>query len=192
METYNRILESAAELFANQGFEAVSMRDIAKASHLKAPSLYNHFRDKNALYQSCLKFVFRQHNAQLQAVFDSQVSYETQLRGVIQVSLKRMADDQNFRLLIQRELLQNDQQRLKFLAQEVMADTCDQLEKILKHLSPEADHHFIITSIMSLVLFHIQIAPMREFLPSGTSQHLDIHYLSDQIFQLIYQTLLPS
>ncbi|WP_130536441.1 TetR/AcrR family transcriptional regulator [Thiomicrorhabdus indica] len=187
MDTYHRILEAAAELFAQHGYEAVTMRDIAKASNIKAPSLYNHFQDKQHLYQTCLQWVFRQHNDQLTSVFNSDTSTESQLKSVIQLSLAKMTEDENFRLLIQRELLQNDKTRLQFLAHEVMYETCQQMEGILKNLAPNADHHFLITTLMGLVMFHVQIGPMREFLPSSDSKHHQLEYLSEGIFKLFIQ-----
>lgn len=189
MDTYHRILESAAELFAHRGFEAVTMRDIAKASDIKAPSLYNHFKDKQHLYQECLQWVFRQHKDELDSVFNSDSSAESQLKSVIQLSLSRMAEDENFRLLFQRELLQNDKSRLQFLAHEVMHETCQQMEIILKRLSPNTDHHFLITTLMSLVLFHIQIEPMREFLPGSEAKHHRLEFLTEEIFQLLLRNL---
>lgn len=44
-----RIIEVASELFAKQGFEQTSMRQIAKASRCTAPAIYLHFKDKEAL-----------------------------------------------------------------------------------------------------------------------------------------------
>jgi len=44
-----RIIEVASELFAKQGFEQTSMRQIAKASRCTAPAIYLHFKNKEAL-----------------------------------------------------------------------------------------------------------------------------------------------
>lgn len=188
---YERILTQATKLFAEQGFEAVSMRDIAKVNEIKAPSLYNHFKDKKALYQACLQAAFQQHNSQLNELMTGESPVEIKLKKVIALSLLKMAQDSNFRLLIQRELLQNDKQRLQFLAEEVMHHSCQQLEAILKILAPDADHHFVITTLMGLVMFHVQIGPMREFLPGANINHEQIDYLSESIYQLCLQALTP-
>lgn len=43
------ILEAAASLFRDQGYAATSMRDLAKAVHLQASSLYNHISSKQEI-----------------------------------------------------------------------------------------------------------------------------------------------
>jgi AcrR family transcriptional regulator len=46
IETANRILEISAELFAQKGYDAVSVREISQAAGIKESSLYNHFSSK--------------------------------------------------------------------------------------------------------------------------------------------------
>lgn len=46
------ILKQASVLFRNRGYKATSMRELAAALHIKAPSLYNHFKSKEALLQA--------------------------------------------------------------------------------------------------------------------------------------------
>lgn len=43
------ILRAALELLESQGYAALSMRSLAQQLNLKAPSLYRHFKDKEAL-----------------------------------------------------------------------------------------------------------------------------------------------
>jgi AcrR family transcriptional regulator len=53
--TEARILEVASRLFYEQGYEATHMRDLAARVGIKAPSIYNHFDDKQAiLVRICL------------------------------------------------------------------------------------------------------------------------------------------
>ena len=50
--TKKKILTKALELFSEQGYDAVSVGDIAKAVGIKAPSLYNHFSSKQAIFDA--------------------------------------------------------------------------------------------------------------------------------------------
>ncbi len=52
--TAARIMDVAEQLFAVRGFEATSLRQIAHEAQLTEPALYNHFRDKQALYAAVL------------------------------------------------------------------------------------------------------------------------------------------
>ncbi len=49
--TRNLILESALELFADRGYEGVSVQDIAAAVGIKAASLYAHFPGKEGIFR---------------------------------------------------------------------------------------------------------------------------------------------
>jgi AcrR family transcriptional regulator len=48
----DQILEAAIQILETDGREALSMRKLAEALDLKAPSLYRHYADKNALEQA--------------------------------------------------------------------------------------------------------------------------------------------
>lgn len=49
--TASRILDCAEELFAQQGYGATSLRDIAARAGLQQPGLYKHFSGKDDLYR---------------------------------------------------------------------------------------------------------------------------------------------
>ena len=48
--TAERILDAAEDLFAEKGYRATSLGDVADRVGIRSPSLYNHFRNKEALY----------------------------------------------------------------------------------------------------------------------------------------------
>ena len=52
--TRQRILNAALKLFAQYGYEAVSVGQIAEAVGIKAPSLYKHFKSKQDIFDSIL------------------------------------------------------------------------------------------------------------------------------------------
>ncbi|MDH6367476.1 MULTISPECIES: TetR/AcrR family transcriptional regulator [Breznakia] len=49
MNTKDRIVECALQLFSKRGYSAVSVEEIAKNVGIKAPSLYKHFKGKQAI-----------------------------------------------------------------------------------------------------------------------------------------------
>ena len=52
--TRDRILDVAESLFARKGLAGTAVRDIARAAGLTAPSLYNYFEGKQALYEAVI------------------------------------------------------------------------------------------------------------------------------------------
>lgn len=54
-DTRKRIIEKALELFSTRGYDAVSVGEIAKSVGIKAPSLYNHFPGKQAIFDAIVE-----------------------------------------------------------------------------------------------------------------------------------------
>ncbi|MBR2836258.1 MAG: TetR/AcrR family transcriptional regulator [Coriobacteriales bacterium] len=54
-DTKQRILAEAVRLFAQEGYEAVTVEDIAQAVGIKAPSLYKHYKSKRDIFDHILQ-----------------------------------------------------------------------------------------------------------------------------------------
>lgn len=54
MNTKEKIIEVALELFSINGYESVSVRDISKAVGIKESSLYNHFKNKQDIFDTII------------------------------------------------------------------------------------------------------------------------------------------
>jgi len=92
------ILERAALLFANRGYPATSMNQVAEASGLSKPALYHYYRDKYAL----LLGIADNHVSRLQALVEDvsgrKLSPEAQMRELIRRTLEEYAEAQDDRL----------------------------------------------------------------------------------------------
>ena len=56
-ERRRQLLDTAVEVFANNGFHATSMNDVAEAAGVTKPVLYQHFTSKRQLYLELLEDV---------------------------------------------------------------------------------------------------------------------------------------
>lgn len=61
--TRQKILDKALELFSAQGYDSVSVGEIAKTVGIKAPSLYNHFPSKQAIFDAIVEATAAQYEA---------------------------------------------------------------------------------------------------------------------------------
>ena len=55
MTTKQKILKAALTLFAEKGYSAVYVGEIADAVGIKAPSLYKHYKSKQDIFNSCVE-----------------------------------------------------------------------------------------------------------------------------------------
>ena len=62
-DTKQRILDEALKLFSAKGYDSVSVGEIAKAVGIKAPSLYNHFPSKQAIFDAIVESTAAQYEA---------------------------------------------------------------------------------------------------------------------------------
>ncbi len=75
MNTREKILISAVELFAARGFDAVGVQEVATKSGITKPTLYHYFGSKNGL----LKAVMEEYGSRLSGVVGAAVVYQGDL-----------------------------------------------------------------------------------------------------------------
>lgn len=78
-----RILAAAVQLFAQYGYHAATMRDIARISGIQAASIYYHYASKQALLVEIMDTHMRNLNANLQRIMQENTSIELRLHEAI-------------------------------------------------------------------------------------------------------------
>src|SRR5215467_141262 len=79
----DKILAAAVQLFAEYGYHASSMRDIARISGIQAASIYYHYPGKQALLVEIMDTHMRDLNAHLQRIVQESLSVEQRLYEAI-------------------------------------------------------------------------------------------------------------
>ena len=74
--TPERILDAAEDLFAEKGYSATSLGDVADRVGIRSPSLYNHFKNKEALYAAVLERLLAVFSAPLTELDSGPVTQE--------------------------------------------------------------------------------------------------------------------
>ncbi len=74
--TAERILDAAEDLFAEKGYSATSLGDVADRVGIRSPSLYNHFRNKEALYTAVLDRLLEAFGAPLVELRENPITRE--------------------------------------------------------------------------------------------------------------------
>jgi len=103
-----RIKREAMRLFVDHGVDAVSMRDIADAVGLKAPSLYAHFRSREELIGDLFFASYAEYGRRLADAAATQGGFRRQLEAMVRVICALHAEDEllfNFLLLTQHGFL---------------------------------------------------------------------------------------
>ena len=103
-DTPTRILDEAEALFAAKGYKATSLGEVAEQVGIRSPSLYNHFKNKAALYQAVLDRLLARFTQPTKTLLQGPVT-----RSGIQAWLNTMVDlhyaNPNFARLLQHAAL---------------------------------------------------------------------------------------
>jgi AcrR family transcriptional regulator len=92
-ETRRLVLNTALELFRERGFEATTIRDIARQAGLSLGAAYYYFPSKEAIVGAYYDFVQEEHLARCRSAFASSRDLRDRLRTALHSKLDIMQDD---------------------------------------------------------------------------------------------------
>ncbi len=87
------IIQKAASLFKEKGYQAASMRELAESVGVEAASLYNHIHSKTELLHIICFHVANTFTDHMDAVEASKVSAIEQVEQLLRFHIKRMVQD---------------------------------------------------------------------------------------------------
>jgi AcrR family transcriptional regulator len=93
-DTRKRLIEAAATLFAERGFENVTVREICKTSSANVAAINYHFGDKAGLYRAVVTMAIEQmlETNDLSQRAGAGLSPDDQIRGFVRVFVGRLTD----------------------------------------------------------------------------------------------------
>lgn len=127
-----RILSAAKDLFAESGFNSVSMNAIAEHAGVSKANVFHHFKSKNELYLAVLKTACNQSGSQIDQFGNGSGSLVERLRDYARSHLANILQDEKISRLILRDLLENGSHRGKELAEQVFGQNFANLVEILR------------------------------------------------------------
>jgi AcrR family transcriptional regulator len=158
-QTRQRVLEAAEEVFAEKGFKAASIREIAKKARANIAAINYYFGDKERLYIEAVKYANRGcTEGEPFPVWAPGTPAVQRLRDFIRVMAKRMLSPQSpaSTQLMMREMAQPSAACTEFVS-EYIQPMAQILGGILSELVPtasEQQQYLIAFSIVGQCLFY--------------------------------------
>lgn len=103
--TADRILDAAEDLFAEKGYSATSLGDVADRVGIRSPSLYNHFRNKEALYQAVLERLLEEFSRPLLEMEKSEELTQDRILQWLETIVRQHHSNPNLARLLQHAAL---------------------------------------------------------------------------------------
>ncbi len=91
----NEIITTAAKLFKEKGFSAVTMRDLATAMGIKAASLYNHINSKQDILKTIIISIAEEFTKGMNAIIQSEASSISKLKSIVELHISITAHNTN-------------------------------------------------------------------------------------------------
>src|SRR5579885_2280669 len=109
------ILHAATALFAREGYEPVSVADIAAAAGVSKANVFYHFASKEALYLAVMRQASDEHAEYAEALLAERESCAGRLRRLMSFELRTMLENETRTLLIMRECGEFERNRARLL-----------------------------------------------------------------------------
>ena len=103
--TRKRLLEAAEQEFADVGFEAAKLADIAARAGIRRPSLLYHFKTKEDLYAATVEQAFSRLGAALQATMQAAGDFEARMLATVAGYARFVEGNENVARIVLRETL---------------------------------------------------------------------------------------
>lgn len=101
----DRVIGTAARLFAAKGFDRVGIRDIALESDVKTPSIYYHFASKEALYDEVSEWLYELAMERVANSINANKRPGEQIAGFVSDAFDLFLADRTFFLQMQRDVI---------------------------------------------------------------------------------------
>lgn len=167
------ILEAAEGLFAEKGFDAVSMSAIAALANTSKPNIYHHFENKNALYFAIVKKAVSRTTALLDAIEDAPGTFSQHLVDFSSGHLNNILENVKSTQLVLREALSGGSERGREISRHVFKDVfsrlIDMIEKgqLKDEFRKDIDPTLAAFMIISLNSFYFQSKPVMQYMPEA-------------------------
>ena len=104
----DKILMVATRMFADEGFAATSVRDIASECGITLPSIYHFFGDKETLYNHCVAASFSAASERMATALGAGTNPKERVQQAIVAMCDMLLNNESLRKLLQRAMLRRD------------------------------------------------------------------------------------
>jgi TetR/AcrR family transcriptional regulator len=167
------ILEAAGILFAEKGFEAVSMSAIAKLANTSKPNIYHHFKNKDDLYLAIMKTAVQRSSGLLDALEEAPGTFKQRLATFSEGHLDNIISHKRSSQLILREALSGGSERGREIAKYAVGEIFSRVVAMVEQGQKEAEFRSDIDPtlaafmIISSNIFYFQAAPVMQHIPEA-------------------------
>lgn len=195
-DAVHRILSAAETLFAEQGFDAVSMNAIADRAGVSKANVFHHFTSKNDLYVAVLQHVCRDASERLDDFDKPHAPFEERLVQFARSHLQGLLDHSQMMRLLLREMLSDSPRLGQDLAEQVYGEKFSRFVAILRagqksgQLRGDMDPAMVATLLVGADVFFFQAREVLSHFPDADFSRTPERF-STMLADILLRGILP-
>lgn len=172
------ILDAAEVLFAEKGFDAVSMNAIAKLAKTSKANIYHHFKNKNELYLSIMKAAVKRSSKLLDAIQDAPGTFRQRLADFAAGHLDNILAFRRSMQLVLGESLSGGSESGREIARFAVTEVFGRLIEMVRQgqqqdeFRQDIDPTLAAFMIVAANTFYFQSIPVMKYIP-------ELHFSED-------------
>jgi TetR/AcrR family transcriptional regulator len=155
-----RVLDVSVRLFAEHGFQGVTIRQIARAAGVTLPTIYHFYENKEALYRAVEGKLFSAHRSSLLTALRAGGSPEERLREFVRGVMTVLMDNPDYHRILTRSLVENDPGNHAYLVETSLQPVMDELRGLLSACRPGPGQGFSSVFIFGCILGMVTLRPV--------------------------------
>ena len=185
-----QLIDTAMRLFAEQGFDGTSTREIAEAAGVTEAIIFRHFRTKEDLYWAVLadRVERRGRNRRIRELLESGADLREVLISIAEILLDRSADDAAVTRLLFYSALRNRELSDRFFetyAHEKFELLAEFLRKQIEDGHLRAVNPLLAArSFLGMIIYHYLV---QELFGGNRYRTMDVHDVATEIADLFLQ-----
>ncbi len=190
----DRLIACAATIFAQRGYAATSVADIAVEADISKSTVFHHFASKQALYLAVIESAAQDFTQTLETVLDQSGPLEQRLRDFQSQHMAHILTNAWVTQLVLRELQKTDSEHSKHLIEDVLSRNFQRLVHFIEAgqqagaLTATIDPSVAALTIISSNVFFFQHRHVLKHLP-GFSDHDNPQQYTEKVIDLLIHGL---
>ena len=190
------IIEAAARLFSDYGYDRVSMRRVAEEAGVSKANIYHHFDSKQALYLAIMRASAERLSSLIENLAEGKGDFDERLRVFARAHLDHLFDNAATLRLVLREAFSGDEEKSRVLVEQVVGDIYRRMISIFSAgqdaglIRPDLDPGMCAMLLMGGDLFYFQTYDLLKHLPESASFTRDRGQYSKEMMDIILNGML--
>ncbi len=170
------IITTAAKLFKEKGYSAVTMRDLATAMGIKAASLYNHINSKQDILNTIIISIAEAFTAGMETIIQSEDSSIEKLKQIVALHVKITSNNTNGMASLNNDWMHLEEQLDYYL--QLRNDYEDNFQVIIQQgivaneLKPNNPEIIMFSMLSTLRSLYLWLPKKEDFNPADLAMNL--------------------